>query len=164
MPNIYRKTARGVTEIETRAFKLSPRARSLLIMVDGKRDATALSAFAVPPAEEALAALLAEGFIELVGESAAPPPPTAPAAAQPPRPAPAPAATDFNAQRQAAVRALTEAVGPAAEAVAIKMERARSPEEMQEPLKQAAQLIAAMRGRAAAEAFAARFIAATPPG
>ena len=36
MATIYRKTAKGVREIETRATKLAPRFRSLLILVDGK--------------------------------------------------------------------------------------------------------------------------------
>ena len=37
MATIYSKTADGQNEIETRARRLSPRARSTLILVDGKR-------------------------------------------------------------------------------------------------------------------------------
>lgn len=159
MPIIYRKTAKGVAEIETRAHKLPPRPRGLLILIDGKRDSSALGALAPQQVEATLAALLSEGFIEVVGESATAPTETGAL----PRPGPAKPAPDFDAQRRAAVRAVTDALGPAAETVAIKMENARSPEEMQAPLMQAAQLLANMRGRAAAEAFAARFLTGYPP-
>ncbi len=37
MATIYRKTAKGHSEIETRAHRLAPRLRSALIMVDGRR-------------------------------------------------------------------------------------------------------------------------------
>ena len=56
------------------------------------------------------------------------------------------------------MRALNDQLGPAAEIVAIKIERAKSMPEMQPLLVQAAKLLRNMRGSAAAEAFAARFI------
>jgi WD40 repeat protein len=40
MPTIYRKTAKGQSEIETRVHRLAPRFRSLLILVDGRRIAS----------------------------------------------------------------------------------------------------------------------------
>lgn len=150
MPTIYRKSALGATEIETRAHKLPPRLRSLLIMVDGKRDAAALGSMA-QQAEQALAQLQEQGFIETVGESL---PAPAPAAAAPPPPKPA---ADFETRRRNIVRALHDALGPDAETMAIKLERARKPEELQTLLQQALHIVGAMRGRAAGEAFAARF-------
>src|SRR4051812_38002055 len=39
---IYSKTDAGRTEIQTRANKLSPALRSILLLVDGQRDATTL--------------------------------------------------------------------------------------------------------------------------
>ena len=154
MPTTYRKTAKGQAEIETRAHKLPPRARGLLILIDGKRDSAALGALAPQQVDVTLAALLGDGFIELVSVSAAAP---AENDKQPP-PARPKQAADFDAQRRAAVRAVTDALGPAADTVAIKMENARNPEDMRALLMQAAQLMADMRGRAAAEAFAARFL------
>ena len=37
MATIYRKTAKGHLEIDTRCHRLSPRLRSALIMADGRR-------------------------------------------------------------------------------------------------------------------------------
>lgn len=157
MPLIYRKTAKGLTEIETRAHRLPPRLRSALILVDGRRDVNDLKPLLMQQAEETLGTLAEQGFIEAVGESAPPPPPAAP-----PPPAPAPkaassAGTDFDNTRRAAVRALNDLLGPAAESIAMKMEKARNLAELVPLLTQAAQSVATMRGRAAAEEFARRF-------
>jgi hypothetical protein len=157
MPLIYRKTAKGLSEIETRAHRLPPRLRSALIVVDGKRDVNELKPMILAQPEETLQALAEQGFIEVVGETAPPPPPP------PPPPAPkaaapeATAAGDFDATRRAAVRALNDLLGPAAESLSIKMEKARNLGELMPLLVQGAQSVAAMRGRAAAEQFAQRF-------
>jgi hypothetical protein len=159
MPLIYRKTAKGLTEIETRAHRLPPRLRSALILVDGRRDVNDLKPLITQQAEETLSSLAEQGFIEAVGEtarSASPPPAPAPA----PAPAAAPAATggnDFDSTRRAAVRELNDQLGPAAENLSIKMEKARNLGELMPLLVQGAQSIAAMRGRSAGEAFAKRF-------
>jgi hypothetical protein len=161
MPLIYRKTAKGLTEIETRAHRLPPRLRSALILVDGRRDVNDLKPLITQQAEETLSSLAEQGFIEAVGETArsAPPPP---AAAPAPAPAPAAASTaaagnDFDSTRRAAVRELNDQLGPAAEGLSIKMEKARNLGELMPLLVQGAQSIAAMRGRSAGEAFAKRF-------
>lgn len=158
MPLIYRKTAKGLTEIETRAHRLPPRLRSALILVDGRRDVKDLKPLITQQAEETLSSLAEQGFIEAVGETArAAPPPPPPAA---PAPAANPAAAsgnDFDSTRRAAVRELNDQLGPAAEGLSIKMEKARNPVELMPLLVQGAQSIAAMRGRSAAEAFAKRF-------
>jgi hypothetical protein len=158
MPLIYRKTAKGLNEIETRAHRLPPRLRSALIVVDGRRAIDDLRPLILQQPDETLATLVEQGFIEAFGDAPAPPKP-APAAPQP-APAPAPAAagnSDFDGTRRAAVRALNDLIGPAAETMAIKMEKARNLGELLPLLVQAAQTVAAMRGRAAAEAFAKRF-------
>jgi hypothetical protein len=69
MPLIYRKTPKGVAEIETRAHRLSPRVRSTLILVNGKRDVDDVRALVAQPAEETLSRLAEQGFIEAVGET-----------------------------------------------------------------------------------------------
>lgn len=153
MPLIYRKTAKGLSEIETRANRLPPRLRSALIVVDGKRTLADLRPLILQP-DETLAALAEQGFIEAVRE-AAPPPPLAPAPA--PAAAAAGHANEFEQTRRAAVRTLNDLLGPAAESMAIKMEKARNLGELTPLLAQAAQAVASMRGRGAAEAFAKRF-------
>ncbi|MBX3638546.1 MAG: hypothetical protein KF683_24515, partial [Rubrivivax sp.] len=59
--------------------------------------------------------------------------------------------------RRAVVRALNDLIGPAAETLAMRIEKTKSPEELRPLLVNGAQVIASMRGRSAAEAFAARF-------
>jgi hypothetical protein len=155
MPTIFRKTAKGTAEIETRAHRLTPRMRSLLILVDGKRDADDLRQLITVQADETLKALSEQGFIEAVGETmrAAP---AAEAAAAAPAPPAAPA-QDVNVVRKAAIRMLTEILGPTADTLAVRMEKARSMEELKPLLGQAAKLILAARGRSPAEAYAAMF-------
>ena len=163
MPIIFRKTSKGVAEIETRANRLPPRVRSTLILVDGKRDSEDLKSLVSQKAEEALQTLVDQGFIEAVGETMRVAPPLAPPVAAAPAAAYAVATPDFETLRRNAVRALNDALGPAAASLAIRMERARSMVDLQPLLGQATQLVAGARGQAAAEAFAARFPSAAPP-
>ena len=151
MPIIFRKTAKGAAEIETRAHRLPPRMRSTLILVDGKRDAEDLRALVTQQADELLNALLEQGFVEAVGETVRPL--DAPAAAPPPSPAPV---VDVTPLRKLVVRALNDELGPSAEGLAIRIEKVRTVEELRPLMSQAVQLVVAARGRAAAEAFAAR--------
>lgn len=169
MATIYRKTAKGQNEIETRALKLAPRFRSLLILVDGRRSDEELAQLMPQAGAEALDALLAGGLIEVIGVTSAPPP-AAPRAAPAPAPAPArpaearTAASDRSHQqrRREVVRALTDLVGPMSEALAIRIERAATPAELAPLIELAAQTVANVRGRAVADIFRQRF-ADTPP-
>jgi hypothetical protein len=155
----YRKSSKGVSEIETRAHRLAPRLRSALIVVDGRRNATELYKLIPQQAEETLASLLEQGFIEAVAEkpaaAAAAPPAAAPAPAA--RPVPRPAGADFETRRRDAVRRLTDLVGPMGEALAMRMERSRSADELRPILALASQIIANTRGRQPAADYAARF-------
>ncbi len=165
MPIIYRKTAKGQTEIETRAHRLAPRLRSLLIMVDGKRSDADLAQM-LPQASEALAALVEDGFITEQARSAASAPVPAapsPASSAPVRdtrstagPGTAAPAAQFEAMRRDLLRALNDRLGPAGERMAIKLERARDEAEFRALLPSAVQLVASVRGRDAAAAFSAR--------
>jgi len=169
MAIIYRKTAKGVAEIETRAHRLTPRMRSALILVDGKRSDAELAAMIQQQATETLHALAGQGFIEVLTIASAPAAPVAPAtpasrAAVPLRPpappavaAPASAVPDLQARRREAVRAVNDLLGPTGESAAIRLERARNFDELRAALSTAMQTIGAARGRQAAEAFAARF-------
>jgi hypothetical protein len=174
MPSIYRKTAKGISEIETRANKLLPRLRTALIMVDGKRSDAELRPLLQPTPDESLSTLLAQGYIERTGSAA--PAVAAPAPAQAAQAitvgvpelavaTPAPAAPNGmrpmpvplpHLQRDA-VRLLTDQVGPMGEAVALRIEKVRSTEELKSAVLLAAQVIANTRGRQAAEAYVARF-------
>jgi hypothetical protein len=150
MATTYRKSSKGVAEIETRAHRLPPRLRSALIVVDGRRSATELHKLIPQQAEETVAALLEQGFIEPVAQ--------APASAEPaPRPAGRLVPVDFDSHRREAVRRFTDQVGPMGEALAMRMERCRSADELRPLLALASQILANTRGRQAATDYSARF-------
>jgi hypothetical protein len=157
MATTYRKSSKGVAEIETRAHRLPPRLRSALIVIDGRRSADDVLRLIPQQGDEALATLLEQGFIETVAEI--PGTPGTPGAAAPrpvAKPAPRPAAPDFDTRRRDAVRRLTDLVGPMGEALAIRMERCRSADELRPMLAVALQIITT-RGRQAAADYQARF-------
>jgi hypothetical protein len=180
MATIYRKTDKGHAEIETRAHRLPPRVRQALIVVDGRRSDDDLRKLIMQQPDETLQSLLDGGFIEASGSISAPrptpasahaAPPAAPAAAGTMAPA-APAAStapgtvplDLAALKRAAVRSINDQLGPMGESLALRIERCRSPAELQPLLVTATDIIRNARGPAAATAFAARFLpAAAPP-
>ena len=68
-PAIYRKTDKGKQEVADHAFGLDIHLRRLLIMIDAQRDAVELSVYVrAGELEGALARLVAEGFVETVGD------------------------------------------------------------------------------------------------
>ena len=176
MANIYRKTAKGHSEIETRALRLAPRLRSALILIDGRRSDDELRKLILQQPDETLHTLREQGLIEVIGITHDAPAPRVQASAAAPaamavRAAAAPSSTpsavvavaavpaparSFEAARADAVRAFTDLVGPMAEALAIKMERTRSYDELR-PLVQTAQtVIGNSRGSQAAAGYVSK--------
>jgi hypothetical protein len=177
MATIYRKTAKGLAEIETRAARLPPRLRGALILVDGRRSDDEIRRLIPVEPEATLQALAAQGFIEAISITAEAPPRAAPAVPGPfaPRPpagngpvAPTPTAAavpvqsqplsprEFQTLRADLIRSFTDMVGPMAEALAIKMERSRSPDELKPLLDVAQRIVANARGQQAAASFGAK--------
>ena len=70
MAPVYRKTEKGISEIETRANRLVPRLRSALIMIDGRRHGDELRKLILGQPDETLAVLLDQGYIELIADAA----------------------------------------------------------------------------------------------
>ncbi len=184
MGTLYRKTEKGLTEMATRANRLSPKLRAALIMVDGKRTDAELSNIILGEPEETLRWLSESGFIEAASGSAnasvwgssavnsMSPGQSTPGMAmdgsvtQPNRSA-APAVKreatpasrlPLDQIKRESVRALNDAMGPNAEGLAIKMERARSREELKPLLDLAQRNIANARGDKAAQVFFDKFI------
>lgn len=160
MASIYIKTAKGTEEVATRAHRLTPRQRSLLILVNGQRSDTELHQALGDALDETLATLLQGGFVERSATTA-----PAPAAAPPARaaaPAPKPAADDAatRLRKRQAANALIDVVGPMGEALAMRMERAASAAELDALIETAATTITNTRGARAAQDYAHRFIAA----
>ena len=154
MPTIYRKTAKGLAEIETRVYRLAPRLRSVLIMIDGKRTDAELMQM-LPQAGEVLAALVQDDFIAEYSRLS-----VAPASAPlPERTVIRPPQPTFENMRRDLLRAFNDHLGPAGEGMAVKLEKARNETEFRALLPSAVQLVSTLQGRDAAEAFSARIAA-----
>ena len=174
MPIIFRKTAKGLAEVESRAHRLAPRLRGMLILVDGKRDSDDLNRLVAQDAIDTLAALAEQGLIEAVGETlavaepaaaygplavsaSASTPALAPALAPTPVPAPAhPSTRELAALRRQVARAMKEELGASARPLVKRIEGVRSAEELKPLLSQSVKLVLAARGKTAADASATR--------
>ncbi len=163
MPSVYRKTGKGLVEIGTRANRLAPRLRQALVMVDGSRTDEDLSKLILSQPAETLAVLLEQGYIELA-------PSVSPRAASsnnsgfrsvPPEDS-LPQSSIFTDHRQQAVHFINEQLGPPAEALAMKLEKAADWAQLRPLLETAEQFLRSARGPASAADFAERFIASLP--
>lgn len=128
---VYHKTAKGTEAIATRQHGLTPKLRSMLILIDGKRSFEELLKLSqlLGDTEQLLAQLLDQGFIE-PGSVAAP----APAATSAPAPLAAAtgqhAASLLEAQRFV-VRRLTDIMGPNAEELCLRIESTKNAHDFQ---------------------------------
>jgi hypothetical protein len=164
MTTVYRKSPKGQQEVETRANRLGPRLRTALILVDGRRSDADLRALIQIDADATLQTLLEGGYIEVVASAAAPA--TEPAPASAPRAVPAPAvaappaasAAALTERRRQAVRFLTDNLGPMAEEIALRIEKARNLAELRAELELGRTVLQRARGGAMAGRFAAQFI------
>lgn len=163
--HIYRKTEKGKTEIATRANRLGMRERTMLIMVDDKSTRRELlTKNSHPTSEGILNSLLADGYIEVVGQ------PQAAATAVDAAPAPAPAAplpgppveVSMQSAMRFACRALVTYLGPSADDLAALVEKAKDPAELARTLEKCRDVIQAMAGRKKAEEFMAGATARLP--
>jgi hypothetical protein len=163
MTTIYRKTAKGQAEIETRAHRLSPRLRGALIVIDGQRSELDLVKLIPGDVTATLQQLEAEGFIDVFAVLADRPPAPPPAAAPAPKAAaPVSSASSIESVKRDAVRYLNEKMGPAAEGIAIRIERSKGMADLQPLLVQAASLLRSFGGADAADPFMTRFIGGPP--
>ena len=158
MGTVYRKTEKGQAEIATRQNNLALKLRSALIMVDGKRTDDELMRMIAAPAEETLQTLLSEGYIEVIGVTAARSPAARPAADEGPSTLPPAPHKPVETVRQQAVRFMSEQLGPLGDNLAVKMEKAKSWEDLHPLLVMAHRYIADNRGGATADAFKAAFL------
>lgn len=149
---IYQKTATGSQALAERNPALTPRLRSLLILVDGKRSCPELLqvAQALGDGEQLLAQLLALGFMEARAQV------PAPAAAEPAAAAAAPVSSLSLPQAQRlAVRKLTDLLGPTADDVCLRIEATRTPQEFAAAVERAEEMLRRVAGPRKAAEFAA---------
>lgn len=106
---VLQKTDKGVEEIKTRACKLEQRLRMLLIVVNGKvTGAELVKQFeTVGDITPMLEQLLAQGFVREAG-----------------------GAVQFKEIRVRLAQALTDAMGPAGDAIVMQLEGCKSPDEL----------------------------------
>lgn len=162
----YQKSAQGAQAFATRHAALTPKLRSLLILIDGKRgyDELAKLGAMLGDVEQSLTHLAELAFIEPVPGSvssapspASPPPPPVPEAAPPGHVT----VTLIQAQRQA-VRRLNDLLGPNAEELCLRIEAARNAHDYLVALARAEGTVRQFRGERAAAQFAAEMAAQRP--
>lgn len=151
---VYRKSAKGIEAIATRQHGLSPKQRSALILIDGKRGFDELGRLSqmLGDTEQLLGQLLDEGFIEEASSAAGP----APRVGAPhiPMPTAAPAMTLTEAQRFA-VKKLLNILGPTAETLCLRIEATRNAQDFQAAVARAEGVVRDLRGVNIAAEFAA---------
>lgn len=167
--SVFRKSAKGSEAIATRQHGLTPKLRSLLILIDGKRSVEELARMSAMFGDpmQLLAELESGGFIETDAASTSPPAASAaPAPAAPASPAQGAAQPSAGAVSQApagkvplaeakrfAVRKLTDLMGPMAESLCIKLESVRNAEEFNAMITRIETVLRETRGTSAATAY-----------
>ena len=146
---VFAKTPKGTAELAARSGALSLAQRRLLILVDGVRDVGELATLVPSALEESLAVLEQGEFIALVGGAAG----GAETVQGVPTAIPETEMTTVHEAKTRAVRAVNDLLGPAADALAMAIEAARSGDELRPLIREAERLVAIAHGAAAAQAF-----------
>ena len=156
----YHKSVLGSEAITTRSSALTPKLRSMLILIDGKRgfaELAKLGALFGDP-QQHMAQLADLGFIEPVAGTAGTGkgPPAAAGTSPDGRAAraPTPAVTLLQAQRHA-VRRLSALLGPISDDLCMRIEKTRNAQEFQAALQRADAMLRQIGGSAKAADFAA---------
>lgn len=171
--DIYRKTPRGLEEMQNRALGLQPRCRTLLILLDGKTSVGTLMEKAPVVGElyEQLQRLQEHGLIELVSDTPAPTAgnvessPAVPASASSTAastPASGASAADLAAVKRIAIHALRDALGPEADAFTLKVENAATAAEFRALAATYRDAIRAAKGSQYADSFWNSVLAGLP--
>ena len=155
---IYARTEKGAAEIAQRSQAIPARARSLLMMIDGKATGAQLldKLAAFPNSAEFLQLLEDGGYIAPVGGPAAAGAP-APAAAAAPAARPAAGAdaggSGVGAAKRFMTRSLHEIFGPDADSLTGKVDKAQTVAELREVALKHRDLIASMASRSKSDAY-----------
>ncbi|OOG25970.1 hypothetical protein B1C78_05435 [Thioalkalivibrio denitrificans] len=150
---IYGKTPRGLEEIDTRALKLPPKLRQLLIMVDGETDVASLAErFDQGNAVGHIIALEHMGLITLLRGTAANEIDTLREGANDPDGA----QEDLDALRQDLSHLVLDSLGPDASDLAMQIEESTSREALRTHCEHCHTIMAGVLGKARAEKFRAQ--------
>jgi hypothetical protein len=157
---VYRKSPRGAEALAKRDPALSLRLRSFLILVDGKRSTDELSRMSsgFGDCEQLLSQLDALGMVELAAAAGAEASdvtlheePTAPQSI--PAPLAASRPVSLADAKRAAVRRLTDLLGPTAEDLCLRIEGAKTGPDFQAALKRAEVILRDVGGPRMATTF-----------
>lgn len=155
--DLFHKTAKGEEEISRRSHGLAPRARSLLIMVNGKLTGEDLEkrGISLGGGSDLFHILVDGGFIEPVAGSAD-------------MAAAAPAVATLGPAHHEAIRFashfIVEALGPAYDELGGRVESCKDPAKLGPLLESVRDVIEGNAGRKKAEAFWAGITARLPAG
>jgi len=147
---VFHKTQAGASEIATPVHALPPKLRRALIMVDGAKSVADLSAMFRPGEAAAfLLELQAKGLVSLSGGEIA-------KAADAPAPEPAAGLPQerFEQIRREAMREISHRLGPNGDALALKVERCATPQELRVALREAEKILASFLGAEYGRTFA----------
>lgn len=167
---LFGKTAAGREALTTRPAGLGPRLRSLLIMVDGKRNLSEFEKLtgSLEQATDSLNGLLSAGWIEVVGVDGQPKPMASPGV-EVPSPADAfepevsqplavlsPTAVStlpFSEARRQVVRFINDQLGPMGETLAIRAEGCKTPADLQAALPRIREGLKSFKGMGVVQQF-----------
>lgn len=158
---IYVRTEKGAEEVAHRSQAVPAKARSLLLLIDGKLSgAQLLDKFSSFPNSQELLQLLEDGgYIEGQAGAAAPAAASAPAA-----PAPAVAQQGLNEAKRVVVHTLHEVLGPEADFLTEKIDAAITVAELRVHAEKYRDMFVDMGKPKKAAAFWQAFEAALPAG
>jgi hypothetical protein len=156
----YARTEKGAAEVAQRSQAIPARARSLLLMIDGKSTGAQLleKLAAFPNSGELLQLLEAEGYIGPVdgGGAAESAPAAVPVtvAATPAATSPGTAgSTGIGAAKRFMIRSLHEIFGPDADSLTGKVDLAQTTEDLRKLAEKHRELMASMGSRRKADAY-----------
>jgi hypothetical protein len=139
---VLSKTAKGREEVETRKYKLDQRTRSVLITVNGKLTVAQLKAqLGMAELDALLEKLLREDFVQPAGDAAAA------------------AGTSVEQVRGEVARLISAALGPDGDSIALKVESAKTVEELRAYLESRRAMFDGALGKEKAAAFWAKVAA-----
>lgn len=149
LAHIPKKTEKGRVEVQTRAYRVGPRERSVLIMVDGKTPARLLVAKLafMKKADEILDELCVGGFIDIGGTEDYPAQRKTPVAPM------TPLTEELRARRQFAREFVRVTLGPSADYMVLRLEGCHSRETLLPLLEECRDYIEVGAGQQKAQEF-----------
>jgi hypothetical protein len=155
---VLAKTAKGLEEVKSRAHGLAHKLRTMLILVDGVATVGEILAKfgGVPEIGAALDTLARDGFVEvkgLKGGAAPAPAASAPATASPAAAGPATVPHTRGEALSALTRFLHDNLGPDADLVTGRIEKAKTQAEFAAAVERCADMLGGMRGQQKAQLF-----------